>query len=41
MAIERDRMRREADKIVANLQTLLETLPPREREIFAWYRLAS
>jgi len=36
MAIERDRKRREADKIVANLQTLLETLTPREREIFAW-----
>ena len=36
MAIERDRKRREAEKIVANLQTLLETLTPREREIFAW-----
>jgi FixJ family two-component response regulator len=34
-AIERDRKRREADKIVANLQTLLETLTPREREILA------
>src|ERR1700754_111620 len=36
MAIERDRKRREAEKIVANLQTLLETLTPREREILAW-----
>jgi FixJ family two-component response regulator len=35
MAIERDRKRREADKIVANLQTLLETLTPREREALA------
>jgi FixJ family two-component response regulator len=34
-AIERDRKRREADKIVANLQTLFETLTPREREILA------
>jgi FixJ family two-component response regulator len=34
-AIERDRKRRETDKIVANLQTLLETLTPREREVFA------
>jgi FixJ family two-component response regulator len=34
-AIERDRKRREADKIVANLQTLLETLGPREREVLA------
>jgi FixJ family two-component response regulator len=34
-AIERDRKRREADKIVANLQALLETLTPREREILA------
>jgi FixJ family two-component response regulator len=33
-AIERDRKRREADKIVANLQTLVETLTPREREVF-------
>jgi FixJ family two-component response regulator len=32
-AIERDRKRREADKIVADLQTLFETLSPREREI--------
>jgi FixJ family two-component response regulator len=35
MAIERDRKRREADKIVANLQSLLDTLTPREREILA------
>jgi FixJ family two-component response regulator len=35
MAIERDRKRREADKIVANLQTLFETLTPREREVLA------
>jgi FixJ family two-component response regulator len=35
MAIERDRKRRDADKIVANLQALLETLTPREREILA------
>ena len=34
-AIERDRKRREADKIVANLQALLEALTPREREILA------
>src|SRR6195256_1460434 len=34
-AIERDRKRREADKIVANLQTLLETLGPRERQVLA------
>jgi FixJ family two-component response regulator len=34
-AIERDRKRREADKIAANLQTLLNTLTPREREILA------
>jgi FixJ family two-component response regulator len=34
-AIERDRKRREADKVVANLQTLLETLTPREREVLA------
>jgi FixJ family two-component response regulator len=33
-AIERDRKRRETDKIVADLQTLLETLTPREREVF-------
>jgi FixJ family two-component response regulator len=35
-AIERDRKRREADKAVATLQTLLETLTPREREILAF-----
>jgi FixJ family two-component response regulator len=34
-AIERDRKRREADKIVANLQTLFETLTPRERDVLA------
>jgi FixJ family two-component response regulator len=34
-AIERDRKRREADKIVAGLQAHLETLTPREREILA------
>ena len=32
-AIERDRKRREADKIVANVQALFETLTSREREI--------
>jgi FixJ family two-component response regulator len=35
VAIERDRKRRDADKIVANLQTHFETLTPREREILA------
>jgi FixJ family two-component response regulator len=35
-AIERDRKRREADKIFADLQALLETLTPREREVLAW-----
>ena len=35
VAIERDRKRREIDKIVANLQTHFETLTPREREILA------
>ena len=35
MAIERDRKRREADKIVASLQTLFEALTSREREILA------
>jgi FixJ family two-component response regulator len=35
-AIERDRKRREADKIVADSQALLETLTPREREVLAW-----
>jgi FixJ family two-component response regulator len=34
-AIERDRKWREADKIVASLQSLLDTLTPREREILA------
>jgi FixJ family two-component response regulator len=36
VAIERDRKRRENDKIVANLQTHFETLTPREREILAF-----
>jgi FixJ family two-component response regulator len=35
VAIERDRKRREAAKIVANVQTNFETLTPREREILA------
>jgi FixJ family two-component response regulator len=34
-AVERDRKRREVEKIAANLQTLLETLTPREREVLA------
>jgi FixJ family two-component response regulator len=34
-AIDRDRKRREADKIVATLQARLDTLTPREREILA------
>jgi FixJ family two-component response regulator len=34
-AIERDRQRREADKILADLQILFETLSPREREVMA------
>jgi FixJ family two-component response regulator len=34
-AIERDRKRREADKVVADLQALVETLSPREREVLA------
>ncbi|QDW41265.1 response regulator transcription factor [Bradyrhizobium sp. KBS0727] len=34
-AIERDRKRREASKVVANLQALLDALTPREREILA------
>src|SRR3979409_1147079 len=34
-AIERDRKRREADKLVGHLQALFETLTPREREILA------
>src|SRR4029077_2291757 len=32
-AIERDRKRREVEKVVADLHALLETLTPREREI--------
>jgi FixJ family two-component response regulator len=35
VAIERDRKRRETDKIVANLKAHFETLTPREREILA------
>jgi FixJ family two-component response regulator len=35
-AIERDRKRREADKIVADLQSRFETLTSREREILAF-----
>jgi FixJ family two-component response regulator len=35
-AIERDRKRREADKIVADLQIRFETLTSREREILAF-----
>ena len=34
-AIERDRKRREVEKVVANLNTLFETLTAREREILA------
>jgi FixJ family two-component response regulator len=34
-AIERDRERREADRIVAGLQALFETLSTREREVLA------
>jgi FixJ family two-component response regulator len=34
-AIERDRKRREAEKIVASLQALFETLTPRERDVLA------
>ena len=34
-AIERDRNRREADKLIAHLQALFETLTPREWEVFA------
>jgi FixJ family two-component response regulator len=34
-AIERDRKRREADRIVANLRTHFETLTAREREVMA------
>jgi len=35
-AIERDRKRREADKILSDLQTRFETLTPREREVLAF-----
>ena len=35
-AIERDRKRREKEKVVSDLQTRFETLTPREREIFAF-----
>jgi FixJ family two-component response regulator len=35
MAIERDRKRRQGEKIVANLQVLFETLTTREREVLA------
>src|SRR5712672_1388872 len=34
-AIERDRKRREAEKILANLNAIFETMTPREREILA------
>jgi len=34
-AIERDRKRREAEKITANLQALFETLTARERDVLA------
>jgi FixJ family two-component response regulator len=34
-AIEQDRKRRDSDKKIANFQALLETLTPREREIFS------
>ena len=34
-AIERDRERREVDRIVTDLQTLFETLSTREREVLA------
>jgi FixJ family two-component response regulator len=33
-AIERDRKRRESDKVIAQLQALFDTLTPREREVF-------
>jgi FixJ family two-component response regulator len=35
VAIERDRKRREADRIAAHLQVLFESLTPREREVLA------
>lgn len=38
-AIERDRRRREVEKTVANLQSLLDTLSPREQEVLT--RVAS
>ncbi len=34
-AIERDRKRREAERTVANVRSLFETLTPREREVLA------
>src|ERR1700722_6719314 len=34
-AIDRDRQRRETDKIIVNLRAFLETPPPREGEILA------
>src|SRR5437879_10041247 len=34
-AIERDRKRREADKIILDVQALFATLSPREREVLA------
>ena len=34
-AIERDRKRREADKTIATLQSLFESLSPREREVLS------
>jgi FixJ family two-component response regulator len=34
-AIERDRSRREAEKIVTNVRVLFDTLTPREREVLA------
>jgi FixJ family two-component response regulator len=33
-AIERDRKRRESDKVITQLQALFDTLTPREREVF-------
>jgi FixJ family two-component response regulator len=35
VAIERDRKRRDAERVVASLQALFETLTPRERDILA------
>src|SRR6266852_1281453 len=35
MAIERDRKRREVEKVVVNLQALFQTLTSREREVLA------